>query len=56
MPGASLRCVVIDKLPFASPSDPVTSARIRALSAIVVLPYLAVLALFPFGRRVVERA
>ena len=31
IPGASLRCVVIDKLPFASPSDPVTSARIRAL-------------------------
>jgi ATP-dependent DNA helicase DinG len=31
VPGASLRCVVIDKLPFASPSDPVTAARIRAL-------------------------
>ncbi|MBP2688045.1 MAG: helicase [Deltaproteobacteria bacterium] len=31
VPGASLRCVVIDKLPFASPSDPVTFARIRAL-------------------------
>jgi ATP-dependent DNA helicase DinG len=31
VPGASLRCVIIDKLPFASPSDPVTSARIRAL-------------------------
>jgi len=31
VPGASLRCVVIDKLPFASPSDPVTSARIRVL-------------------------
>ncbi len=31
VPGASLRCVVIDKLPFASPSDPVTSARIRAM-------------------------
>ncbi|MBP2668229.1 MAG: helicase c2 [Deltaproteobacteria bacterium] len=31
VPGESLRCVVIDKLPFASPSDPVTSARIRAL-------------------------
>ncbi|HEX9191835.1 MAG TPA: ATP-dependent DNA helicase [Candidatus Deferrimicrobiaceae bacterium] len=31
VPGSSLRCVVIDKLPFASPSDPVTSARIRAL-------------------------
>ena len=31
VPGASLRCVVIDKLPFASPSDPVMSARIQAL-------------------------
>ncbi|MEW6721051.1 MAG: ATP-dependent DNA helicase [Thermodesulfobacteriota bacterium] len=31
VPGASLRCVIIDKLPFSSPSDPVTSARIRAL-------------------------
>ena len=31
VPGASLRCVIIDKLPFGSPSDPVTSARIRAL-------------------------
>ncbi len=31
VPGESLRCVVIDKLPFASPSDPVTAARIRAL-------------------------
>lgn len=31
VPGESLRCVIIDKLPFASPSDPVTSARIRAL-------------------------
>jgi ATP-dependent DNA helicase DinG len=31
VPGASLRCVIIDKLPFAPPSDPVTSARIRAL-------------------------
>jgi ATP-dependent DNA helicase DinG len=31
VPGESLRCVIIDKLPFASPSDPVTSARIRAI-------------------------
>jgi ATP-dependent DNA helicase DinG len=31
VPGASLRCVIIDKLPFASPSDPVTGARIQAL-------------------------
>lgn len=29
--GEALSCVVIDKLPFASPSDPVTAARIDAL-------------------------
>jgi ATP-dependent DNA helicase DinG len=39
VPGASLRCVVIDKLPFASPSDPVTSARIRALRERGVDPF-----------------
>jgi ATP-dependent DNA helicase DinG len=31
--GDSLSCVVIDKLPFASPADPVTSARIDAINA-----------------------
>jgi ATP-dependent DNA helicase DinG len=31
--GESLSCVVIDKLPFASPGDPVTSARIDAINA-----------------------
>ena len=31
--GESLSCVVIDKLPFASPSDPVTAARIEAIDA-----------------------
>jgi ATP-dependent DNA helicase DinG len=31
VPGVSLRCVVIDKLPFASPSDPVVGARIEAV-------------------------
>ena len=31
--GESLSCVVIDKLPFASPGDPVTSARIEAINA-----------------------
>ena len=30
--GESLICVMIDKLPFASPSDPVTKARIRRLA------------------------
>ncbi|MBI5575372.1 MAG: ATP-dependent DNA helicase [Deltaproteobacteria bacterium] len=31
VPGESLRCVIIDKLPFAPPADPVVSARIRAV-------------------------
>lgn len=29
--GESLSCVIIDKLPFASPADPVTAARIDAI-------------------------
>jgi ATP-dependent DNA helicase DinG len=31
--GESLSCVIIDRLPFASPSDPLVSARIRAIEA-----------------------
>ena len=31
MRGNSLSCVIIDKLPFASPGDPVTQARIDAI-------------------------
>jgi ATP-dependent DNA helicase DinG len=31
--GESLSCVIIDKLPFASPADPITSARIEAINA-----------------------
>jgi len=31
--GDALSCVVIDKLPFASPGDPVTAARIDAVTA-----------------------
>jgi ATP-dependent DNA helicase DinG len=31
--GEALSCVIIDKLPFASPADPVTSARIDAIQA-----------------------
>jgi ATP-dependent DNA helicase DinG len=31
--GESLSCVIIDKLPFASPGDPITSARIEAINA-----------------------
>src|SRR5262245_37536804 len=31
--GQALSCVIIDKLPFASPGDPITSARIEAINA-----------------------
>ena len=31
--GDALSCVIIDKLPFASPGDPLTAARIEAISA-----------------------
>jgi len=31
VPGESLRCVIIDKLPFAPPADPVVAARIGAI-------------------------
>jgi ATP-dependent DNA helicase DinG len=31
--GEALSCVIVDKLPFASPSDPVTAARIDAIRA-----------------------
>ena len=31
--GDALSCVIIDKLPFASPADPVTAARIDAVNA-----------------------
>jgi ATP-dependent DNA helicase DinG len=31
--GDALSCVIIDKLPFASPGDPVTSARIDAIAS-----------------------
>jgi len=30
--GEALSCVIIDKLPFASPADPITSARIDAIA------------------------
>jgi ATP-dependent DNA helicase DinG len=30
--GEQLSCVVIDKLPFASPGDPITAARIEAIT------------------------
>jgi ATP-dependent DNA helicase DinG len=31
--GEALSCVVVDKLPFASPADPITAARIEAIRA-----------------------
>jgi ATP-dependent DNA helicase DinG len=31
--GDALSCVIIDKLPFASPGDPITAARIEAVNA-----------------------
>jgi ATP-dependent DNA helicase DinG len=31
--GDALSCVIIDKLPFASPADPITAARIEAIRA-----------------------
>ena len=31
VPGEQLSCVIIDRLPFAVPTDPVVAARVRAL-------------------------
>jgi ATP-dependent DNA helicase DinG len=31
--GDALSCVIVDKLPFASPGDPITAARIEAITA-----------------------
>ena len=31
--GEALSCVIVDKLPFASPADPITAARIEAVNA-----------------------
>ena len=33
VPGESLSCLIIDKLPFASPADPIVAARIKAIKA-----------------------
>jgi ATP-dependent DNA helicase DinG len=41
VPGHALRLVVIDKLPFAVPSDPVVAARCRALEAEGENPFVA---------------
>ena len=60
--GDALSCVIIDKLPFASPGDPVTAARMEALSAAGGDPFgeyqvpLAVLALLQgLGRLIRHR-
>lgn len=37
--GDALSCVIIDKLPFASPGDPVLQARISALRKRVVIRF-----------------
>ncbi|TAN47011.1 MAG: ATP-dependent DNA helicase [Methylococcaceae bacterium] len=39
--GEALSCVIIDKLPFAAPSDPVLKARIDALKRRGVEPFVA---------------
>jgi ATP-dependent DNA helicase DinG len=31
--GEQLSCVIVDKLPFASPGDPITAARVEAITA-----------------------
>src|SRR2546423_1180343 len=31
--GQALSCVIVDKLPFASPGDPITAARIESINA-----------------------
>jgi ATP-dependent DNA helicase DinG len=31
--GEALSCVIVDKLPFASPGDPITAARIEAMKS-----------------------
>ena len=39
--GAALSCVIIDKLPFSSPGDPILQARIEALREQGVNPFMA---------------
>jgi ATP-dependent DNA helicase DinG len=37
--GEALSCVIIDKLPFASPADPITAARIEAVAGLGGEPF-----------------
>jgi len=39
VPGAALRLVIIDKLPFASPGDPVVAARLNHLKSRGLSPF-----------------
>ena len=41
VPGDALRAVIIDKLPFAVPSDPVVAARCRALEEAGLNPFVS---------------
>ena len=57
--GAGLQCLVIDKLPFSSPSDPITAAQSRAIDAAggngfmdYLVPEAAITLRQGFGRRV----
>ena len=61
--GEALSCVVIDKLPFASPADPITAARMEAVEARGGNPFadyqvpLAILTLLQgFGRLIRHRS
>jgi ATP-dependent DNA helicase DinG len=40
VPGDALSCVIVDKLPFAVPGDPIVAARIEALAARGADPFL----------------
>ena len=39
VPGDQLSCVIIDKLPFAVPSDPVVEARLRKIRERAEIPF-----------------